>query len=40
MTAPNDVMLDGVTARYIRLRSDYSLGGASALAEIIPYENA
>ncbi|MFI6906964.1 discoidin domain-containing protein [Nonomuraea sp. NPDC050394] len=40
MTAPNDVMLDGVTARYIRLRSDYSLGGASALAEIIPYEDA
>ncbi|MBB5081851.1 discoidin domain-containing protein [Nonomuraea endophytica] len=40
MTAPNDVLLDGVAARYIRLRSDYSLGGASALAEIIPYENA
>ncbi|MFD9942786.1 discoidin domain-containing protein [Nonomuraea sp. NPDC059023] len=40
MTAPNDVALDGVSARYIRLRSDYSLGGASALAEIIPYETA
>ncbi|WP_327085049.1 discoidin domain-containing protein [Nonomuraea sp. NBC_01738] len=40
MTSPNDVSLDGISARYIRLRSDYSLGGASALAEIIPYEKA
>ncbi|MER5423370.1 discoidin domain-containing protein [Streptosporangium roseum] len=40
MTAPNDVSLQGVSARYIRLRSDYGIGGASALAEIIPYEKA
>lgn len=40
MTAPNDVSLQGLSARYIRLRSDYGIGGASALAEIIPYEKA
>ncbi|MFI6299272.1 discoidin domain-containing protein [Nonomuraea sp. NPDC050790] len=40
MTAANDVPLDGVSARYIRLRSDYGIGGASALAEIIPYESS
>lgn len=40
MTAANDVSLQGVSARYLRLRSDYSLGGASALAEIIPYEKS
>lgn len=39
MTAPNDVDLSGVSARYIRLRADYGMGGASALAEIIPYES-
>ncbi|UBU16581.1 endonuclease/exonuclease/phosphatase family protein [Nonomuraea gerenzanensis] len=38
MTAPNDVGMDGVTARYVRLRVDHGMGGASALAEIIPYE--
>ncbi|WP_052423765.1 discoidin domain-containing protein [Nonomuraea candida] len=38
MTAPNDVDLNGVPARYVRLRVDYGMGGASALAEIIPYE--
>ncbi|MFI7447346.1 endonuclease/exonuclease/phosphatase family protein [Nonomuraea sp. NPDC049714] len=38
MTAPNDVDLRGVSARYLRLRVDYGMGGASALAEIIPYE--
>ena len=40
MTAPNDVDLTGVSARYIRLRADYGMGGATALAEIIPYEVA
>lgn len=38
MTAPNDVDMRGVSARYLRLRSDFGIGGASALAEIIPYE--
>ncbi|MET8333367.1 discoidin domain-containing protein [Streptosporangium canum] len=38
MTAPNDVDMQGVAARYVRLRVDYGMGGASALAEIIPYE--
>ncbi|WP_197094122.1 discoidin domain-containing protein [Nonomuraea sp. SBT364] len=38
MTAPNDVGLTGVSARYVRLRADYGMGGATALAEIIPYE--
>ncbi|MFB9964491.1 discoidin domain-containing protein [Sinosporangium siamense] len=38
MTAPNDVDMNGVRARYVRLRADYGMGGASALAEIIPYE--
>ncbi|WP_336203921.1 endonuclease/exonuclease/phosphatase family protein [Nonomuraea sp. LPB2021202275-12-8] len=38
MTAPNDVDMKGVSARYVRLRVDYGMGGASALAEIIPYE--
>ncbi|MFB4264475.1 discoidin domain-containing protein [Nonomuraea sp. GTA35] len=38
MTAPNDVDLRGVTARYVRLRVDHGMGGASAIAEIIPYE--
>ncbi|WP_281282806.1 discoidin domain-containing protein [Nonomuraea terrae] len=38
MTAPNDVDMNGVSARYVRLRADYGMGGASALAEIIPYE--
>ncbi|MEV0588620.1 discoidin domain-containing protein [Nonomuraea sp. NPDC050310] len=38
LTSPNDVSLQGVSARYIRLRSDYGIGGASALAEILPYE--
>lgn len=37
MTAPNDVDMTGVTARYVRLRVDYGMGGASAIAEIIPY---
>ncbi|NUT42214.1 MAG: hypothetical protein HOV86_19740 [Thermoactinospora sp.] len=40
MTAANDVSLQGVSARYLRLRSDYGIGGASALAEIVPYEKA
>jgi hypothetical protein len=40
MTAPNDVDLTGVSARYLRLRADHGMGGASALAEIIPYEAA
>ncbi|MEO3885487.1 endonuclease/exonuclease/phosphatase family protein [Nonomuraea sp. B5E05] len=38
MTAPNDVDLKGTAARFVRLRVDYGMGGASALAEIIPYE--
>ncbi|MFE3454243.1 discoidin domain-containing protein [Nonomuraea sp. NPDC059194] len=38
MTAPNDVDMKGVSTRYVRLRVDYGMGGASALAEIIPYE--
>jgi hypothetical protein len=38
MSAPHDVDLKGVSARYLRLRVDYGMGGASTLAEIIPYE--
>lgn len=38
MTAPNDVDMQGVAARYVRLRVDYGMNGASSLAEIIPYE--
>ncbi|MFI7613700.1 discoidin domain-containing protein [Nonomuraea terrae] len=40
LTEPNDVDMNGVSARYVRLRADYGIGGASALAEIIPYEVA
>ncbi|MEV4070144.1 discoidin domain-containing protein [Nonomuraea fuscirosea] len=40
MTAPNDVDMKGVPARYVRLRVDYGMGGASSLAEIIPYEKS
>ncbi|GAA2871019.1 discoidin domain-containing protein [Nonomuraea rubra] len=38
VTEPNDVDLKGVSARFLRLRVDYGIGGASALSEIIPYE--
>ncbi|SDJ25972.1 Endonuclease/Exonuclease/phosphatase family protein [Nonomuraea maritima] len=38
MSAPNDVDMKGASARYLRLRVNYGMGGASALAEIIPYE--
>ncbi|MEV0993605.1 discoidin domain-containing protein [Nonomuraea sp. NPDC050202] len=38
LTEPNDVDMNGVPARYVRLRVDYGMGGASALSEIIPYE--
>ncbi|MGW0802590.1 discoidin domain-containing protein [Nonomuraea sp. NPDC002799] len=38
LVVPNDVGMEGTTARYVRLRVDYGMGGASSLAEIIPYE--
>ncbi|MEZ7124616.1 discoidin domain-containing protein [Nonomuraea sp. AD125B] len=38
ITGPNDVHLNGVKARYLRLRVDNGMGGAAAIAEITPYE--
>ncbi|WP_218094841.1 endonuclease/exonuclease/phosphatase family protein [Paenibacillus solanacearum] len=37
-STPKDVDLHGIRARYLRLRVEYSMGGASSLAEITPYE--
>ncbi|KAB8196343.1 hypothetical protein FH608_006170 [Nonomuraea phyllanthi] len=38
ITGPNDVPLNGVRARYLRLRVDNGMGGATSIAEITPYE--
>lgn len=37
-STPKDINLDGTRARFLRLRVEYGMGGASALAEITPYE--